>query len=83
MLRFEDFLRLEDFGQNRATAEELSAMGGAGLGLSIVKSICAAHEGRVSVESSEGKGSRFRVELPLANGQARSQGRIEFERGET
>lgn len=46
-------------------------MGGAGLGLSIVKSICAAHQGRVSVESSEGKGSRFRVELPLANGRAR------------
>ncbi len=46
-------------------------MGGAGLGLSIVKSICAAHQGRVSVESSEGKGSRFRVELPLANGQSR------------
>ncbi len=43
-------------------------MGGAGLGLSIVKSICAAHGGQVKVESAEGKGSRFRVELPLANG---------------
>jgi heavy metal sensor kinase len=40
-------------------------MGGAGLGLSIVKSICTAHEGRVRVESKEGKGSRFTVELPL------------------
>jgi signal transduction histidine kinase len=40
--------------------------GGAGLGLAIVKSICAAHGGSVEVESAEGKGSRFRVELPLA-----------------
>ena len=40
--------------------------GGAGLGLSIVKSICAAHSGRVEVESREGEGSSFRVELPLA-----------------
>lgn len=46
-------------------------MGGAGLGLSIVKSICTAHEGRVRVESTEGKGSRFTVELPLANGHAK------------
>lgn len=40
--------------------------GGAGLGLAIVKSICAAHNGQVCVESIEGHGSRFRVELPLA-----------------
>ena len=47
-------------------------MGGAGLGLSIVKSICSAHEGRVRVESTDGKGSRFTVELPLANGHAKA-----------
>ena len=41
--------------------------GGAGLGLAIVKSICAAHGGRVSVESCECQGSRFKVELPLAS----------------
>jgi len=47
-------------------------MGGAGLGLSIVKSICTAHNGRVSVESSHGRGSRFVVELPLPNGKGNS-----------
>jgi heavy metal sensor kinase len=41
-------------------------MGGAGLGLSIVKSICTAHGGRVNFQSNEGKGSSFTVELPLA-----------------
>jgi heavy metal sensor kinase len=40
--------------------------GGAGLGLAIVKSICLAHGGQVCVESNEGLGSRFKVELPLA-----------------
>jgi heavy metal sensor kinase len=45
--------------------------GGAGLGLAIVKSICAAHGGKVEVESAEGKGSRFRVELPLATAVAK------------
>jgi heavy metal sensor kinase len=39
--------------------------GGAGLGLSIVKSICTAHNGRVEVSSSPGRGSIFRVDLPL------------------
>jgi len=41
------------------------ASGGAGLGLSIVKSICAAHGAEVHVSSQEGRGSCFRVELPM------------------
>ena len=40
------------------------ASGGAGLGLSIVKSICAAHGAEIRVSSQERRGSRFRVELP-------------------
>lgn len=50
----------------RADKARSRQMGGAGLGLAIVKSICATHGGQVKVESAESKGSRFRVELPLA-----------------
>jgi signal transduction histidine kinase len=43
-------------------------LGGTGLGLSIVRSICKAHGGDVTAESTDGNGSRFRVELPLSDG---------------
>jgi two-component system, OmpR family, phosphate regulon sensor histidine kinase PhoR len=39
---------------------------GAGLGLAIVKTFVEAHDGTVSVESVEGKGSTFRFTLPRA-----------------
>jgi heavy metal sensor kinase len=61
---FERFFRVD-----RARSRDA---GGAGLGLAIVKSICAAHGGRVVVESVEGKGSRFSVELPLASPAAKT-----------
>jgi signal transduction histidine kinase len=39
--------------------------GGAGLGLAIAKQIAEAHKGQLTVESEVGKGSRFRLTLPL------------------
>jgi len=42
--------------------------GGAGLGLSIVKSICSAQGGELSILSCEGEGTRVRIEMPRANG---------------
>lgn len=40
-------------------------LGGTGLGLAIVKHIAEVHAGRVSVESTPGKGSTFTIHLPI------------------
>ena len=42
--------------------------GGTGLGLSIVHQMVLMHGGSVSVESEEGRGSTFTVELPIHQG---------------
>lgn len=54
---FERFYRVD-----KARSREL---GGTGLGLSIVKHVALVHGGDVSVDSTPGKGSTFRVRIPL------------------
>jgi heavy metal sensor kinase len=55
---FERFYRADDVRSRE--------IGGAGLGLSIVQSICAAHGGTVTAANTPPSGCRFTVELPLA-----------------
>jgi len=57
---FEPFYR-GDTGRSRDR-------GGAGLGLSIVAAVVAAHRGEVRVRQTAGGGATFEVDLPLADG---------------
>lgn len=61
----EDQLRIFErfFRVDKARSREL---GGTGLGLSIVKHTVLSHGGEVSVESEPGRGSRFRLRIPLS-----------------
>ena len=59
-IRPEDLPRVSDLYFSRRA-------GGSGIGLSIVKRIVEAHQGRIEVESDLGTGTTFRIALPLAD----------------
>ena len=56
---FEKYYRSGRMQEDRKSAK------GSGLGLAVVKAVAEAHGGRAAVESSPGKGSTFRIFLPI------------------
>jgi len=56
---FERFFRVKDDRSNE--------VGGAGIGLSVVQHIVEAHGGTITAHSTFGKGSTFRVRLPITS----------------
>ena len=58
-------LIFDDFAQ--ADSESTRRFGGAGLGLAISRRIAEAMRGWIKLESSPGKGSTFRFEIPVPN----------------
>jgi signal transduction histidine kinase len=53
----------------RVKSEATIHIPGTGLGLNLVKSVIDEHEGKVWVDSEDGKGSTFFVEIPYATDQ--------------
>lgn len=64
---FDRFYRV-DKARSREEQPGVEVPTGSGLGLSIVQWIAKAHNGQVSVASEVGKGTVFKVLLPLADG---------------
>jgi signal transduction histidine kinase len=58
---FREFARVANQGSHRTKAT------GIGLGLSIVRRIAEAHDGRAGVESQAGQGSTFFLDLPISS----------------
>ena len=57
---------------HRVTGVQGRSHEGSGIGLALVHELVRLHGGEVSVTSTEGEGSRFRVELPLEQAEAGS-----------
>ncbi|QKW48766.1 sensor histidine kinase [Streptomyces buecherae] len=64
-LTAEQAARVFDRFYRADTARGRTRTGGAGLGLSIARSLVAAHHGRMEVHTSPGQGATFRILLPV------------------
>jgi signal transduction histidine kinase len=58
----------------RADNPLIQGIGETGVGLSIVKALVEAHDGRIWVDTEQGKGSTFTLLMPLSNGTHHANG---------
>jgi two-component system sensor histidine kinase SenX3 len=63
---FERFYKVDRSRAQRGEPDEAMRGGSAGLGLAIVRHIAEAHGGSVGVQSREGAGSTFWIDVPRA-----------------
>ena len=63
-LIFDAFYEVQETVHHKSSSDEFMG-GGLGIGLSFVKEIILAHEGKIEVQSEPKKGSKFLVTLPL------------------
>ena len=59
-------LSLDAWTEAGGETPDESRAGGAGLGLALVKSIVQLHGGEIEVQSTEGRGTTFRLLMPMA-----------------
>jgi signal transduction histidine kinase len=61
----EQLPRIFDSGYSTKSGPDETGRGGAGVGLSACRAIVEAHQGKIRVESTLGKGTAFTIRLPL------------------
>ncbi|MCK5076338.1 MAG: response regulator [Calditrichia bacterium] len=67
-LIFDAFYEIQETVHHKSSSDEFMG-GGLGIGLSFVKEIIQAHEGKIEVQSEPEKGSKFLVTIPLVDHQ--------------
>jgi two-component system chemotaxis sensor kinase CheA len=60
-----DELNYMIFDSGFSTAEQVTDFSGRGVGMSMVKDSVESLKGRIHIESEQGKGSKFRLEIPI------------------
>ena len=57
---------LAKLGERFFRAKTSNGIAGTGIGLNLVKTLVEMHDGSISIQSKQGKGSTFTVRLPVA-----------------